>query len=213
MQCDRCGEREATVHEVVISQGQKVERHLCEQCARDAGLNPTPQAPISQLLSSYILSASSGGTPTLAQPRTLTCDSCSMTFSSFKQSGLLGCAKCYDAFEEPLSPLIARAHDGATHHVGKVPRRALASVADDEDTPAGLERLLGSPSDRAARIALLRQQLTQAVDAEQYEKASSIQAELVALGASQPKSGHAGDTPPLNGPEGSGGPTHGGAGR
>ena len=37
MLCE-CGQREATVHEVVIRQGKKTERHLCEQCARAAGL-------------------------------------------------------------------------------------------------------------------------------------------------------------------------------
>ena len=36
---------------------------------------------------------------------------------------LLGCANDYTVFERDLTPLLQRAHEGATHHVGKVPAR------------------------------------------------------------------------------------------
>ena len=35
----QCGEREATIHEVVIRNGRKSERHLCEVCAKLAGVD------------------------------------------------------------------------------------------------------------------------------------------------------------------------------
>ena len=46
-----------------------------------------------------------------------------MTWAEFRQSGLLGCAHDYTLFEKDLTPLLQRAHEGATHHVGKVPAR------------------------------------------------------------------------------------------
>lgn len=57
MLCE-CGQHEATIHEVIITSGKKkVERHLCEQCARDRGMSVDPYIPISQLISSanYIM--------------------------------------------------------------------------------------------------------------------------------------------------------------
>jgi protein-arginine kinase activator protein McsA len=50
----RC-EREATIHEVIIHQGKKRERHLCEACANKSGLSSDPHLPISQLISSFML--------------------------------------------------------------------------------------------------------------------------------------------------------------
>jgi len=57
MLCE-CGQHEATIHEVIITNDQKkVERHLCEQCARKLGISADPYVPISQLISStsYIM--------------------------------------------------------------------------------------------------------------------------------------------------------------
>ena len=39
MKCDQCGQ-EATVHELRVVNGKKVERHLCEACARKHNLLP-----------------------------------------------------------------------------------------------------------------------------------------------------------------------------
>lgn len=108
------------------------------------------------------------------------CPSCGMTFEEFRQKGVLGCAHCYAAMEAQLGPLIERAHEGATHHVGKVPRRLLKG-----ETTAAAERaarLLGTMKDHQERIRLLRKQLAEAVGAEQYERAAAIRDELRRFG-------------------------------
>src|SRR4051812_50191131 len=56
-----------------------------------------------------------------------TCDQCKITWAEFRQHGLFGCEKDYDIFEKDLSPLLQRAHEGATHHTGKVPTRGGAA--------------------------------------------------------------------------------------
>src|SRR2546430_13615777 len=58
-----------------------------------------------------------------------TCDQCKITWAEFRQHGLFGCEKDYDIFEKDLSPLLQRAHEGATHHTGKVPARGGAAGA------------------------------------------------------------------------------------
>lgn len=156
--CDRC-EREATVHEVNIRDGQKVERHLCEECARGEGIAAQQHAPIDQLITKFVLSQA--GTPT--EKRAGTCPTCGLSFADFRTSGLLGCPACYSAFEAQLGTLIERAHEGATHHVGKTPRRT------------------GGSGDRQEKIRVLRKQLSDAIAAEQYERAARLRDELLAV--------------------------------
>jgi len=164
MLCE-CGKREATVHEVVIKNGKKVEKHLCEVCAQQQGIPTQPSMPISELLSSFVIAS---GT---AQP-TLQCPSCSLQFDEFKRTGQLGCPDCYDAFEEPLALLLERTHEGATHHVGKIPRRA----GQERGDLAG-ERTL----QRAEMVRTLRKRLESALRDEDYENAAAIRDELTRL--------------------------------
>ena len=188
MLCE-CQQRQALIHEVIIQHGQKVERHLCEQCASKLGVSTDPHMPISQLISNYIsgknLSIPTVGTkdkPKSKEVRagsTQPCPSCSMSFSKFKDSGLLGCPLCYSSFQKRLSPLIARAHDGGEQHIGKIPRRALASASGD--TGATMESLIGGASERERRLNQVRDKLNHAVGHEDYEQAAMLRDEMTRL--------------------------------
>jgi protein arginine kinase activator len=163
----QCGEREATIHEVVIRNGRKSERHLCEVCAKLAGVD---------------VGASGAAATRVAVVQGPACESCGTSLSEFKHTGLLGCPACYRRFETQLTPLLERAHEGGTHHVGKFPRRLLAALA----RAGTAESMLGDPSQRAARLGLLRQQLDEAVGAEQYERAAKIRDEISRLADPMP---------------------------
>ncbi|MCB9838986.1 MAG: UvrB/UvrC motif-containing protein [Phycisphaeraceae bacterium] len=160
MQCDQC-DNEATVHEVTVVGGKRVEKHLCESCAREQGLTVQPNEPINALLSKFIMApglvqqAVTGG-KSKGEPQAPACPECSMTWMEFRKSGVLGCAKCYEAFESRLAPLIERAQEGATHHVGKAPRGS-AGLADHQRT-----------------LRTLRAELAEAIASEQYEHAAQI---------------------------------------
>ncbi|MBL8745677.1 MAG: UvrB/UvrC motif-containing protein [Phycisphaerae bacterium] len=155
--CDRC-ENEATVHEVVIRNGEKAEKHLCESCAREEGFAGVAHAPISDLITKFVISQAKGERSPV---KVGMCPSCGMTFAEFKQHGVLGCPECYTAFEAQLSSMIERAHEGATHHVGKTPKR------------------LGGSAGRHERITALRKQLNEAITAEQYERAAALRDQLL----------------------------------
>lgn len=161
MKCDRC-ENEATVHEVTVHKGKKVEKHLCEQCAKTDGIAVQSHAPINALLTKFVMSSAGAAS---APTQKLVCPGCAMTFADFRQHGLLGCPECYAAFEEQLGPLIERAHEGGVHHVGKTPTRSGGSV------------------DRQRVLATLRRQLSEAVAAEHYERAAELRDELRSIGA------------------------------
>lgn len=161
MRCDQC-DNEATVHEVTVVGNQKVEKHLCESCAQSEGLTTQPTEPINALLSKFIMApglvqqAVTGGNKPKGENKAPECPECSMTWMQFRKSGLLGCATCYETFESRLAPLIERAQEGATHHVGKAPRGS-AGLADHQRT-----------------LRALRAELAEAIEAEQYEHAAQL---------------------------------------
>jgi len=240
MKCDRCN-AEATVHEVMIRQGQHAERHLCERCAAKLGLfgkrnpsaalkpskGPKPptagDAPIEPPKPTHSFSITpvsklpgpSSGTapvPALGPPapaRAGTCRGCGITMASFRQDERLGCPRCYDELGETLAGLIERVHDGASCHVGKIPKRLLAeariraatpgvtpdarasialtssSPAASSSTPAsstpGASALPALTIEVSARRKSLREQLARAVELEQYEQAAKLRDELARL--------------------------------
>ena len=158
LKCDNCN-KPATVHLTEIKNGKKIEKHLCEQCAAQSeGLPVKRHTPINELLTNFVM-AHSG----LQKEMGAACDNCGMTWSEFRQTGLLGCEGDYTSFERELTPLIQRAHEGATHHLGKVPARRGGS---------------GVPMKRSIDIAKLRKELQRAVEAEDYEKAAKIRDQI-----------------------------------
>lgn len=156
--CDQCS-RPATHHSVEIIKGQKIEKHLCDLHAAEEGLAiKSIHAPINELLTNFV-KLHSGAVPDAAATD-LVCPECDLTFTQFREASLLGCPHCYKAFESALSPLLERAHDGGTHHVGKVPRRA------------------GSGEQRQLLLGRMRKRLDEAVAAEDYELAARLRDDI-----------------------------------
>jgi protein arginine kinase activator len=205
MLCE-CGKHEATIHEVIITNDKKkVERHLCEICARKQGVSADPYIPISQLISStsYIMGQvitdpDSEGTveieidineqsaeikprPTMkTRTSPQACVGCGQTFADFKKTGLLGCPGCYQIFEDRVGPMIERAHEGGCSHVGKVPRRALNESKGTRDTNK-IDALLGDIRQREERLESLRGRLAKSIHDEEYESAAMLRDELTRL--------------------------------
>jgi protein arginine kinase activator len=153
--CDKC-DRPATHHSVEIIKGQKIEKHLCDLHAQEAGLTVKAlHTPINELLTNFVkLHSGSATAPELL------CEACGLSFSEFREHSLMGCPQCYVAFEAPLGSLLERAHEGATHHVGKVPRRA------------------GASEHRQQQLMRMRKRLDQAVASEDYELAAKLRDEI-----------------------------------
>ena len=172
MKCEQCN-NEATVHELIVSGGVPAERHLCESCAREQGLVATGPAPVTEFLTKIAQAAAQPATA----PAPGVCPACGTTFGEFKQSGRLGCAECYRRFEAQLMPILDRAHQGATHHVGKVPKRLVQSAGDADDLRARAAAIAAAEA-RAEEIRRLRDDLDRAVKSEAYERAAEIRDRL-----------------------------------
>jgi len=169
--CEKC-DRPATYHAVEIIKGQKIEKHLCDQHASEDGLGiKSAHAPINELLTNFVKAT---GSDKSTASLDLTCPDCGLSFSEFRDKSLLGCPSCYSAFEAPLTSLLERAHEGGSHHIGKVPRRGG-----------------GGGEQRQLQITRIRKRLDDAVEAEDYELAAQLRDDLADL---EDNGTHSGDT-------------------
>lgn len=160
--CERCQERPATVHMTKVINFEKTELHLCEVCAKEAGselgILIEPNFSFQNLIAGLL----EGDLNFYQQPssaRPVCCQSCGLTFSDFRNNGMMGCGECYRYFREGLEPLLKKMH-GSASHVGKVPKRT-----------GGKVRLRKEIED-------LKRQLQQAVAQEDYEKAAHYRDEI-----------------------------------
>lgn len=163
MKCDRC-EKPATFHitERVGEKEQWGEVHLCEDCARD--YLSKPNSELSESVDNVLPQNLKLGQTAdeLAQLDQRVCPMCGITFYEFRHHGRLGCPHDYVCFEQELEPLLLNIH-GVTAHSGKRPKRG-TSNADDQ-----------------TRLIRLRREMREAVQAEDYERASLLRDEIRSL--------------------------------
>jgi protein arginine kinase activator len=162
MLCDQCGKNKATVHLTEIINDQITKLNLCETCAKQKGSDVEQHFGIADLLSALSdiqaeTTQTGGGTPVASK---IKCAACGLTYEDFKKVGRLGCAQCYNAFKNNLTPLLKRIH-GSNQHIGKSPDPLLikefkvASKIQDELEAAKLD-------------------LQKAVKKEEFEEAASL---------------------------------------
>jgi protein arginine kinase activator len=156
--CQNCKTARATVH-IMDQFPEKRERHLCEDCAAKEGVIIKAGHETTQEILQQFIKQKAG----MKKVEGVACPKCGLTFKAFQSRGLLGCPNDYVAFAEFLDPLIERAHQGATHHIGKVPAQA------DEV----LRRQTG--------LLRLRRELQEAVEQENYELAARVRDQIQAL--------------------------------
>ena len=154
MKCHHC-ESQATVHLTQIINGQMHKMDLCEVCAQEKGVTNPDNLSIGSLLSEDQSKVGAGSA-------SMTCESCGTTHQDFKKGGRLGCEACYHVFRPVLEPLLDGMHAGIKH-LGKVPSRTVIKKGEQENEE------------------LLRSQLKQAVEDENYEKAAELRDRLKKL--------------------------------
>jgi protein arginine kinase activator len=155
MLCQQCKKQTATVHLTDLVQGEKRERHLCEDCANSEGVVAKQNISINDVLNSFLMSQSS-----VQELARVKCPHCGMSFVEFRNQGLLGCPHDYDVFGRALTGVIERAQDGQTQHTGKKPGEMV------KVDPVQQERLR------------LQRELREAVEREDYELAARLRDQL-----------------------------------
>lgn len=155
MECERCGEREASIHLTQVENDQMSTFHLCDSCAAEKGLEPGVQGG-SALLADFLAQMGKGIN---ASPSAGACPFCGMTLADLKRTGRLGCPECYSQFEQHLRGILRKLH-GGTQHAGKMYRPSAAEM------------------NRAAQLVRLRRELQLAVDSEDFELAANLRDQI-----------------------------------
>lgn len=167
MICQECNQRPATLHFTNFSNGEKTEMHLCERCAQEKGdmfmMNNGPGFAINSLLAGLFKmepAFQEQKKEAFQTEKILQCPQCSMTFPQFIKVGRFGCATCYDAFREQLTPILRRLHSGNFTHNGKIPKRVGGDIH--------LRKTIGD----------LKQTLKDLISQEEFEKAAETRDQI-----------------------------------
>lgn len=152
MICDKCKKNTATFHSTVNLNGVITETHLCEHCAKENKLFSFNEF-LTPSFSNFDLFDD------YSEP---TCESCGYTLSDFRETGMLGCGNCYKTFNDIIINNLLKMQP-ALVHVGK-------KLEDSKDL-----------SETEQEIKKLELKLKAAVNEENYELASEIKKQIIAL--------------------------------
>lgn len=158
MLCDKCKKHPATTHVHSVVNGVAVEKNLCSYCAAEDYVGG--QGSIVNMLASMFGESLAHRPP----QEGLRCSCCGSSFADIAERGKAGCPQCYSTFKTQLLPSIQRMH-GKTKHTGKIPANA------SEETK------------RSAKILKLKEQLKEAVAAENFEQAVELRDQIKQLEA------------------------------
>ena len=178
MKCDNkeC-EKEATVHLTEIVNGNITKLHLCEEHAKQKGVETEQHFGIADLLQGL---AEYGTPPVEADTKRIKCPSCGMTYDDFKKIGRLGCGDCYTTFRESLAPLLKRIH-GSNVHMGKTrggeePKETVKSSSKSKSSK--------TPTD----VETMKEKLRKAIYEESYEEAARLRDQIRSIETGDKKS-------------------------
>jgi protein arginine kinase activator len=152
--CKICGKRAAKIHYTEIVNNNVVNMDLCLQCAEEKGIDVMEQGSFSlgDLAAGVFDSVTDTPSEKIGKVR---CPRCNYDYSDFKKVGRFGCPECYRAFETQLLVLLRQVH-GGTQHKGKSPVQ------------------LGPKAIIRKELMELRDELTRAIEKEEYEDAAKI---------------------------------------
>jgi protein arginine kinase activator len=163
MKCSSCGEREGVVSLTQVKEGEVHTTSLCAKCAAEKGIETglgVADTPLGGFLAA--LGESADPDAPLMEALEARCPACGATLRDFRETGRVGCAECYGAFDAPLRELLRRLH-GSTHHTGMRYTGHDAPSHHQEPNRSTLE---------------LREQLRRAVESEQFELAAELRDRL-----------------------------------
>ena len=178
MKCDRCKVNDANV--VIKHNINNIvnELHLCESCIKSLGLQAM-NSPFWDLASPLSLGenffkalkqieqpvAVNTGVFVSDQDEKIVCKACNMSLVEFREKGKLGCNQCYGYFHEQLDQLFRRIQSKESHcgrHSAQEPERVEIIEARES-------------------IKRLRDDIREAVDREDYQRAALCKQEIEIL--------------------------------
>ena len=166
--CEMCGEEPATIHLLRVAEGAVTHTHLCGRCAESVA-DESDGLAIVLAVPSVLRQLGKGPVEEQVAPALQAegaepfCSVCGTTLSDVKESGLVGCTKCYQVFQEYLEGLLEQGAE-PVEHMGKMPHRG--------------------PETHTLRHEIMRleRMLRELVACERFEEAAGVRDRLAELG-------------------------------
>ena len=174
MLCQKCHKKTASVFISSIINGQEIRIYLCDDCAKDYPLfnfnfqNPFSIKDVMDKLKIDEDTSIDQEKDNLLQidndskEEDITCPNCYSTYNEYRQTGKLGCSRCYEVFEEQLKPILKNIY-GYEEYIGKIPKKDNSHIYISKE------------------IRILKEDLNRAVEQEEYEKAAGIRDKIKEL--------------------------------
>ncbi len=187
MLCQNCGKREANIKYTQIINGVKREMSLCENCAKELGLEKLDfNMPISfsSFLSDFLepYESESNFMTNFLAPQTLLCENCNSTYEDFLKEGKFGCEECYEDFSSKIDPLLKNIH-GSNRHVGRVSRWLKEKSEEDKNKETAPKTKVEDKkvTEQEEKIQTLKKRLEQEIKEERYEDAAKTRDEIKSI--------------------------------
>jgi protein arginine kinase activator len=159
MLCQECNKNKASVYYNENINGEKVEKYLCSECAKEyTNVDFDFNMPFSMM----DVISKLGFQPEKEAESKLICPTCNSTYSDFKNTGRFGCSHCYEAFSSQINPMLQNIH-GHLEHVGKAPKKSYHSISVKNE------------------VKKIKEELDRAVKTEDYEEAAKLRDKIKAL--------------------------------
>ena len=182
MLCQNCGKREANIKYTQIINGVKKEMSLCENCAKELGVEDIHfNMPISfsSFLSDFLepYESESNFMTNFMAPQTLLCENCNSTYDDFLKEGKFGCEECYEDFSSKIDPLLKNIH-GANRHVGRISKWLEQDKENKNSIPKTKKTTDKKVTQQEEKIQTLKKRLEQEIKEERYEDAAKTRDEI-----------------------------------
>ncbi len=163
MFCDECHKNIASVFITQIENNGVVKKRLCEDCARQLMVPGSTFEFLAVIPHSAPLELGLEGLEVEdLKSEIIACNRCGTTVSDLKETGRLGCPRCYETFSEPLAGMFRELQYGELH-VGRIPTRCSTSVQ------------------MRRRLSDLKTRLRELVEREDFEVAAEVRDEIKSL--------------------------------
>lgn len=167
MLCDRCKSRNANMRKIQVVNYQKKEINLCNECAIELGyLGNNLGSLFSALLNTDSIYSGVGAYDKK-------CNVCGSSINTINKTGKFGCSECYTTFIEEIRPLLRKIH-GNCMHKGASPYTITPNLGDREEN-------LSDEGNKQMEVQKLKQEMHQAVEKEEFEKAAMLRDKIKML--------------------------------
>lgn len=174
MLCQKCHKKTASVFISSIINGQETRIYLCDDCAKDYPLlnfNFQDLFSMKDVMNKFSIDEDTSidekkedllEIESNSEDKDIICTNCYSTYDEYRETGKLGCSKCYEAFEKQLKPILKNIY-GYEEYIGKTPKKYNSHTYINKE------------------IRILQEDLNMAIEQEEYEKAADIRDKIKEL--------------------------------